>query len=582
MKSLRIGCQLYLYTINNNSGNNGSQDSGNNGNTGDNGNSGNDGNNSSKLADGIYSITGQMVKVDKVSASMSDAAINHTIKLTVKNGKYYVTLNFHGLKVGQQYGYLSSLKYFKTGYTLDKYGNPKGTLESTTVESYQENSDGSRVSDYYGTDYPKQITFELIEEALKDGFAPLQVYVPIMESISTGGGTQPVFLKLDWSTVKAVLGDDSSFDDSTNNNGSNNNTNNGNTNNDNNNGNNNNGGTNSGDDNNNGNDTNTNGSLDRYNLADGIYSLTGKMVKVDKSSASMSNEAINHTIKLTVKNGKYYVTMDFCGLKYAGQYGYLGWMKYYKSGYSTDKYGNPTGSLGSVTVDSIQKDSNGKTVSDSFGSNYPNQITYPLISEALNDGYVPLQVYVPVMESISAGTGTQPVFLKLSWDTLKKTSSDDKAFEDNTSENDTTDDDDSTSSSSLLNFKSTLKSSTLGTTSLKSASLGSVTSSLKGASSLKKSESALKNTATGLNSSMLKTTAGDGTALTSALDDGTGLGAAVASAGTDAGDAYVAGSMVGASASSNGMLLIPIGTSLVVMLAGILYKLKSRGLLKLR
>ena len=56
--------------------------------------------NISNLADGVYSITGNMVKVDKTTASMSDAAIDHTIKLTVKNGKYYITLNFNGLTVG--------------------------------------------------------------------------------------------------------------------------------------------------------------------------------------------------------------------------------------------------------------------------------------------------------------------------------------------------------------------------------------------------------------------------------------------------------------------------------------------------
>ena len=62
--------------------------------------------NISNLADGVYSITGNMVKVDKTTASMSDAAIDHTIKLTVKNGKYYITLNFNGLTVGQKLGYL--------------------------------------------------------------------------------------------------------------------------------------------------------------------------------------------------------------------------------------------------------------------------------------------------------------------------------------------------------------------------------------------------------------------------------------------------------------------------------------------
>lgn len=81
-------------------------DSNNNGNNngGNNNNNNNDNNNTGldikNLADGVYSITGSMVKVDKTTASMSDGAINHTIKLTVKNGKYYITLNFNGLTVG--------------------------------------------------------------------------------------------------------------------------------------------------------------------------------------------------------------------------------------------------------------------------------------------------------------------------------------------------------------------------------------------------------------------------------------------------------------------------------------------------
>lgn len=45
------------------------------------------------------------------------------------------------------------------------------------------------------------------------------------------------------------------------------------------------------------------------------------------------------------------------------------------------------------------------------------------------DGYVPLHVFVPVMEDISAGTGDQDVLLKLDWSTLKETTEDDPAFE---------------------------------------------------------------------------------------------------------------------------------------------------------
>lgn len=176
-----------------------------------------------KLEDGVYSITGSMVKTDKITASMSDAAIHHTIKLTVKNGKYDITLNFNGLKVGEKLGYLSQLKYFMTGYTMDSRGNLKGTLADVTIDSYQKNKDGSIVSDQYGTNYPDEVSFELIPEALTDGYVPLQVFVPIMASISTDAGTQPVFLKLDWSSIKRTTLDDPDFNKNDNNNSDNNN-----------------------------------------------------------------------------------------------------------------------------------------------------------------------------------------------------------------------------------------------------------------------------------------------------------------------------------------------------------------------
>lgn len=173
-----------------------------------------------------------------------------------------------------------------------------------------------------------------------------------------------------------------------------------------------------------------NGKLDKENLEDGVYAVTGSMVKIDKSTASMSNDAVNHTIKLTVKKGKYKISMDFMGLNISGRYGYLSKLKYFETGYTLDSYGSPQGTVKAVTVDSYQMDSSGARISDTYGTDYPNQVTFPLISEAVDDGYVPLQVYVPIMEAISAGTGTQPVFLCIDWDTLKSATGDDD-FEDN-------------------------------------------------------------------------------------------------------------------------------------------------------
>ena len=63
--------------------------------------------------------------------------------------------------------------------------------------------------------------------------------------------------------------------------------------------------------------------LDRYTLEDGVYSVYGEMIKTNRQEKSMSNDAINHTIKLTVEDGKYYLTLDFNGLAYLNKFGYL-------------------------------------------------------------------------------------------------------------------------------------------------------------------------------------------------------------------------------------------------------------------
>ena len=329
--------------------------------------------------------------------------------------------------------------------------------------------------------------------------------------------------------------------------------------------------TNSGDDINISDDDNDN-SLDINNLEDGVYSVTGSMVKIDKSTASMSNEAINHTIKLTVKNGKYSLTMDFKGMTINNQYGYLGKLKYYKSGYTLDKYGSPQGSLGSVTIDSYQKYSDGKKVSDNFGTDYPDVVTFPMISEALKDGYVPLQVFVPIMDSISKGTGTQPVFLKLDWSTIKKTSSSDSAFND-TSTNEKTSGSGSTTTGGLSNTLQTGNSSLTTNGSLTTGSkLG--TSSLGGSSLTAAGSSSLKKSGTtSLTSGKnLKSTNKDGKTSTTALKST----AAGASADSTSSKSNGTAQKSSKSAEDVAKVAIPSVLSSLAALAGVFYKLKSR------
>ena len=165
-------------------------------------------------------------------------------------------------------------------------------------------------------------------------------------------------------------------------------------------------------------------------LEDGIYAVTGKMVKIDLSTASMSDNAIDHTIMLNVKDGRATVTMNFHGMSIGSIFGYLGSLNYYKEGYTKDGYGNPSGELGAATVNSVQKYTDGVTVSDTLAVSYPDIVSFPLIAEAEGDGVVPLQVMIPIMESISAGNGTQDVYLTLDYSTLEKTTAQDARFSD--------------------------------------------------------------------------------------------------------------------------------------------------------
>ncbi|MDE6767708.1 MAG: NEAT domain-containing protein, partial [Eubacterium sp.] len=183
---------------------------------------------------------------------------------------------------------------------------------------------------------------------------------------------------------------------------------------------------------------NIDSSLNKNNLDDGVYSINGEMIKVNRQDKSMSNDAVNHTIKLTVEGGKYYLTLDFHGLHYLNRFGYLANLSYYDNGYTYGQYGAINGNLIPAEVLSTQKNADGTDVVDEFnqvggsseGLLYPDQLKFPLVTDALNDdeGYVPLHVFVPVMEDISEGTGDQDVLLKLDWSTLKKTTEDDSAF----------------------------------------------------------------------------------------------------------------------------------------------------------
>lgn len=181
------------------------------------------------------------------------------------------------------------------------------------------------------------------------------------------------------------------------------------------------------------------GALDFRNLPDGVYSIDFSMVKLNRSDLSMSNDAVNHTAKLTVKDGSYTFTVHFKGLHYLNRFGYLAKLSYYEDGYRYGAYGSVDGTLQAATVLSVQKNADGSDVVDEFnapggcveGMKYPETISFPLVDTAKADteGYVPLHVFVPVMEDIAAGNGDQDVLMKLDLASLKATTDDDPSFQ---------------------------------------------------------------------------------------------------------------------------------------------------------
>ncbi|MGN1225541.1 MAG: NEAT domain-containing protein, partial [Ruminococcus sp.] len=159
------------------------------------------------LADGKYELYAEMIKTDRESYSMSNNGINHTVQLEVVNGEYYLTVQFKGLAIYNQFGYLMNLYYYNKGYTYNQFGAPQGDVTPAEVLSTYDVVDQYNDAEHL---YPQLLKFPLVDKASGE-YVPLQVFVPIMEAIADGTGTQSVLMQLDWSTLKKIE-DDSSFE----------------------------------------------------------------------------------------------------------------------------------------------------------------------------------------------------------------------------------------------------------------------------------------------------------------------------------------------------------------------------------
>ena len=295
------------------------------------------------------------------------------------------------------------------------------------------------------------------------------------------------------------------------------------------------------------------------------------MMKTDKQSLSMANEALDHTVKLTVKKKKYTLTLSFSDLTINGQKGYLGWLKYYKDGYQTDAYGGPIGSPKAVDVTKKQN-----------GTDYPKEISFTMIAEAKKDGYVPLQVFVPVMDAISAGSGIQNVYLKLDLENITQDQNKVKETEDNSNSGSGTQ---GSRTNGTIGSKTAASGngsagSSLGNQSLPVSSQTKGTSTLPSSYALKKTKDAAKSSKKQKDSEAAKEDA----VLKNKIEDAAGQAASVSAESqqqedSENGDTVTTGQGRSGAQSKKGNPVAAALPSLGALLAagaGVLYKIRSR------
>ena len=172
------------------------------------------------LPDGTYDIksVGEKKNVEALNfseegrESMAASGLDkENVKLVVKDGKYSVNVTFKPIERIGFKGYLGDLKYYDGNKTHATRSQIKDSefKDTTIVGNYSENEKDTFIDEYKKkfpgrTVYPKTFSYNVDKNKI-DANNKLetftQVFVPVMESIFPGGGTQRMILKYDLSSL---------------------------------------------------------------------------------------------------------------------------------------------------------------------------------------------------------------------------------------------------------------------------------------------------------------------------------------------------------------------------------------------
>ena len=165
------------------------------------------------LPDGEYNITAEARNFYKDSQySMAQAGLDNTkTKLIVKDGKYSVNVTFKPIKKGAFTGYLGDLKYYDGDKThKNRFEIDDSEFKDTNiVENYTEKETDEYIKIYKEkfpnrTVYPKTLSYSVDKNKIDTNNkleTYTKVFVPVMESLTEGSGTQRMILKFDLSSL---------------------------------------------------------------------------------------------------------------------------------------------------------------------------------------------------------------------------------------------------------------------------------------------------------------------------------------------------------------------------------------------
>ena len=172
------------------------------------------------LPDGTYDIksVGEKKNVKALTFSQEGRESMATVeldtekaKLVVKNWQYSVNISFKPITFGGLTGYLGDLKYYDGDKTHANRSEIKDSdfKDTTIIENYSKNEKDAFSNVYKKkfpgrTVYPKTLSYNVDKNKIDvnnklETFT--QVFVPVMESIFPGAGTQRMILKYDLSSL---------------------------------------------------------------------------------------------------------------------------------------------------------------------------------------------------------------------------------------------------------------------------------------------------------------------------------------------------------------------------------------------